>query len=166
MTTAVQPQLFRSNVAMSIANVDRMAFNEAVADGHYGCAPGTKKGKVRKFTASDILVLYVFGRLREFGFTVNKAGSLACRLLEFFKDSEAALVDVAGQDSVTYVAGYTGALEGMIGHFTFDRDVPQRWQHPHAGVQFFRLTIELANVRRLIDEAAQEEAGIEQDDEG
>ncbi len=157
--------LFRSNVAMSIANVDRTAFNEAVADGHYSCAPGTTKGKVRKFTATDILVLYVFGRFREFGFAVNKAGALSCRLLDFLKESEAAGVDVLGNDSVTYVAGYTGALEGMIGHFTFERDVPARWQHPQAGVQFFRLTIELANVRRLITEAAEEEAQLEDSDE-
>lgn len=164
-STANQPQLFRSNVAMSIANVDRVAFNEAVADGHYGCAPGTTKGKVRKFDSTDILVLYIFGRLREFGFAVNKAGNLTCRLLDFLKESESARLDVASKPSVTCVVGYTGSREGMISYFTFDRDVKPRWEHAQTGVQFFVLTIELANVRRLIDMAVEEEAQLEQDDE-
>jgi hypothetical protein len=75
-----------------------MSFNSAIADacktaqvpyddlistiatGSYPCLPGVDPGSSRKFDETDLLALYVYGRLLAFGFDVRRAGEYACRV--------------------------------------------------------------------------------------
>jgi hypothetical protein len=68
----------RSALATRLVNLDRLRFNEAVALGHYSCAPATLQGQSRIFDEDDLVTLYVFARLLERGFATRAAGNLAC----------------------------------------------------------------------------------------
>jgi hypothetical protein len=68
----------RSGTAMEIARIDRQKFNEYVADGFFNCAPQTRPGASRLFEFADLVSLYVFARLIEFGLRPERAGQLAC----------------------------------------------------------------------------------------
>jgi hypothetical protein len=70
----------RAAMACRIANLDRVKFNDAVANKLYPCAPSTIGGSARLFTEEDLLPLYYFARLTEFGIPAGRAGYLACEL--------------------------------------------------------------------------------------
>lgn len=72
--------------AMKLADVDPIRFNEAVARGYYQCAPETKAGIGREFTYSQMVALYVFGRLIKQKFTTREASAYACNLISLVED--------------------------------------------------------------------------------
>lgn len=74
------PKYIRAALACRMVNLDRVKFNDAVASGVYPCAPGTRSGSARLFTEADLLPLFYFARLTEFGITAGRAGHLACEM--------------------------------------------------------------------------------------
>jgi hypothetical protein len=52
-----------------------------IAAGGYPCLPGTAPGSPRTFDETDLLALYVYGRLVAFGFGALRAGEYAGRVL-------------------------------------------------------------------------------------
>ena len=51
-----------------------------IAAGGYPCLPGAAPGSPRTFDETDLLALYVYGRLLAFGFNALHAGEYACRV--------------------------------------------------------------------------------------
>ena len=80
MTSSKYPLRMRAAMACRIVNLDRVKFNDAVAKGLYPCAPGTMSGSARIFTEEQLLPLFFFARLSEFGVHASKAGKLACEM--------------------------------------------------------------------------------------
>jgi len=66
--------------ACRAAEVDYDDFTLTVAAGSYPCLPGATPGASRCFDETDLLALYVFGRLLSFGFGGLRAGEYACRI--------------------------------------------------------------------------------------
>jgi hypothetical protein len=71
-----------STTAMRVAGIDRIKFNEAIADGFYRCAPATSPGRERVFDSIDIIGMFVFGRLVAIGFSARYAGNYASEVVE------------------------------------------------------------------------------------
>lgn len=67
-------------IACRIVGLNRDRFNEYVAAGHYPCAPSTVPGRARLFDPDDMLTLFLFKRLIDDGYTIEKAGNIACAI--------------------------------------------------------------------------------------
>lgn len=83
----------RTALAVRIARVDRDRFNEAVADGFYGCAPSTARGSARVFDEADMIALFCYGRMIDEGMSPRSAGSIACGVLEHVRNTDAAAAE-------------------------------------------------------------------------
>ena len=55
-------------------------FTLTIAAGGYPCLPAAASGTTRSFDETDLLALYIYGRLRAFGFGALRAGEYACRI--------------------------------------------------------------------------------------
>jgi len=66
--------------ACTTADVSYDDFILTIAIGGYPCLPGTVPGSPRTFDETDLLALYVYGRLVAFGFDVLRAGEYAGRV--------------------------------------------------------------------------------------
>lgn len=66
--------------ACRTADVSYDDFILTIAIGGYPCLPGTAPGSSRTFDETDLLALYVYGRLLTFGFDVLRAGEYASRV--------------------------------------------------------------------------------------
>ena len=66
--------------ACRTAEVDYDDFTLAVAAGSYPCLPLAVGGTSRRFDETDLLALYIYGRLLAFGFGALRAGEYACRI--------------------------------------------------------------------------------------
>jgi hypothetical protein len=73
---------YRAALACRVVNLDRVKFNDAVANKLYPCAPSTVGGSARLFTEEDLLPLYYFARLTEWGMPAGRAGRIACDLYD------------------------------------------------------------------------------------
>jgi len=71
----------KTALAVEIAQVDRDRFNEAVAAGHYPCAPHTLRGTTRLFEVDDVVALWVYGRMIDDDVPPRRAGRIVCELL-------------------------------------------------------------------------------------
>lgn len=71
----------RAGLACEIAALHPDRFNEAVAAGHYGCAPPTRQGVVRVFDEIDIVGLIVFSELLHEGMSIGMCGVVACDVM-------------------------------------------------------------------------------------
>jgi len=67
--------------ACRTADVSYDDFILTIAAGGYPCLPGTAPGSPRTFDETDLLALYVYGRLVAFGFGALRAGEYAGRVL-------------------------------------------------------------------------------------
>ncbi|KWV54235.1 hypothetical protein AS156_00395 [Bradyrhizobium macuxiense] len=65
--------------ACKVAQVPYEDFISTVMAGSYPCLPGAAPGSSRRFDETDLLALYIYGRLRAFGFGALRAGEYACR---------------------------------------------------------------------------------------
>jgi hypothetical protein len=76
-------QQYRAALACRVVNLDRVKFNDAVANKLYPCAPSTVGGSARLFTEEDLLPLYYFARLTELlSISAGRAGRIACDLYD------------------------------------------------------------------------------------
>ena len=64
--------------ACEVAQVPYDDFILTIAAGSYPCLPGVDPGSSRQFDETDVLALYVYGRL--LGFGALRAGEYACRV--------------------------------------------------------------------------------------
>lgn len=67
-------------IACRTAEVDYDDFTLSIAAGSYPCLPGAARGGCRCFDETDLLTLYIYGRLVSFGLGALRAGEYACRL--------------------------------------------------------------------------------------
>lgn len=65
--------------ACKTAQVPYEDFVSTVMAGSYPCLPGVAPGSSRRFDDTDLLALYIYGRLLAFGFGALRAGEYACR---------------------------------------------------------------------------------------
>jgi len=91
--------LLTTAVACRVAGINRDRFNEYVAAGHYRCAPQTVPGRARLFDPDAMLTLFLFKRLMDDGFTVERAGGIACAIGEVAKQNPDAR-------AISYVESY------------------------------------------------------------
>lgn len=107
-----------TSVACRVVGLNRDRFNEYVAAGQYRCAPSTVPGRARLFDPDAMLTLHLFKRLMDDGYTVEKAGAIACAIGDVAKQSPEARV-------VSYVETYfTGHGTAML---TSQVPAPETW---------------------------------------
>lgn len=73
-------------LACEIAMTHPDRFNEAVAAGHYPCAPRTTPGRRRQFDVDDLIALRLYQRFLDAGMGAAKAGHKACKVREFLSE--------------------------------------------------------------------------------
>lgn len=172
MATPQFPTRVRAAMACRIVNLDRVKFNDAVASKTYPCAPGTDRGSARIFTEAQLLPLFFFARLTEFGLPAGKAGAMACEM-----------ANVASSDSsqpatrIIYVHGaFTSgffvpnksvrAPDGAIvdnydpEHETPNEKYPTGFHYPGNGRTIFTIDFYIKHVREMIAERLAYEASI------
>lgn len=71
----------KTALACDMARLDRDRFNEAVAAGHYGCAPSTTPGSSRIFLIEDCVALYIYARMIDEGVPPSRAGGFVCEII-------------------------------------------------------------------------------------
>jgi hypothetical protein len=82
--------------ACRAADVDYDDFTLTVAAGSYPCLPLAADGASRVFDETDLLTLYIYGRLLSFGFGALRAGEYACRMHEAMRaNAHARFVSIA-----------------------------------------------------------------------
>lgn len=148
----------RAPLAMRIARVDRQKFNEAVADGFYGCAPPAERGSARVFGEDDLIALFYFGRLTDMGIPPRTAGHLACSVRDQLRTMPEDLRGTANEGRVSYIRTTSG-----MGHTScnYDPDHLRKEMHyPGMGMIAFSIEFNVAQVRALIRREIQEEASI------
>ena len=79
MTNSMRFDLWLAD-ACRTADVSYDDFILTIATGGYPCLPGTTPGSPRTFGETDLLALYVYGRLLAFGFDALRAGEYASRV--------------------------------------------------------------------------------------
>ena len=145
-------QRLTTSVACRVAGISRDRFNEYVAAGHYHCAPKTIPGRARLFDPDDMLTLFLFKRLMDDGFTVEKAGELACAIGAIAKEypEERAICFVE-----TYFRSGTAALPSSV-------PPPEDWDHVlFSGTDIRKVTtFRIGKERDLVAHYTAEEAAI------
>lgn len=91
----------RTGSACAVARLDRDRFNEVVAAGLLPCVPKTTPGRARVFDPDDMLGLWYYRELTEDGYTRERAGRIACAIMQCARvHPEAA--------AISYVENYFG----------------------------------------------------------
>lgn len=96
--------LFKTALACKVVGLDRLRFNDAVANNIYPCAPATAKGSSRLFDEDAMIPLFLFARLTDFGITAARAGAMACEVASTLKQDT-----YKKSDRITLVRGTHGA---------------------------------------------------------
>jgi hypothetical protein len=154
--------LVRAPTAMRIAHVDRLKFNEAVADGFYVCAPPADPGAARVFDEDDLIALFEWGRLAKMGISARTAGRLACMLRERLRDQPAEVQGTEKEPRISFLCS-TDGVETMYRGYN-----PDHWaegnrypipDNPYVtGIVAFSIEFNIAQVRwRIRAEMAEEE---------
>lgn len=179
MATPQFPIRVRAAMACRIVNLDRVKFNDAVASGTYPCAPSTRAGSARVFTEAELLPLYFFARLTEFGIPAGRAGSLACEMAlvasNEYSDPATRIIYLQG----TWTNGFflankikdpkTGEIKDNYDpeHETPNEKNPTGFHYPSNGRVLFTVDFYIKHVREIIAQHIAYEASIlgEEDDE-
>lgn len=160
---AKYPLRLRSAIALRVVNMDRQKFNEAVASKAYPCAPSTLAGQARLFGKDDLLTLFLFARLREFGLSDKRAGALACEARGYFTDRDGE----KQTDRIVFVQGTSSNF--LTPAHLYDPDHEKNGKHfPGAGRILFTIDLYLDHIRAIIDDRIAYERsllGEEDDDE-
>lgn len=167
-------------MACRIVNLDRVRFNDAVASGTYPCAPSTRSGAARVFTEEEMLPLYYFARLTEFGIPASLAGRLACEMGERSRtdDAEPAtrIIFVKGNGGASFFTPNnvkvpaTGEVKLNYydpEHETPTEERPTGWHYRGVGRVIFTIEFYIKHVREIIADQIAYEMSIlgEEDDE-
>ena len=111
--------------ACRATEVDYDDFTLTVAAGSYPCLPLAVGGAGRCFDETDLLALYIYGRLLSFGFGALRAGEYACRMHAAIKaNANARFVSIAltrnGGKRVVVDAATTALPAAFPGKLEFD----------------------------------------------
>lgn len=148
----------RSGAAMRIASIDRLKFNEAVADGFYPCAPRTTRGSVRLFNEDDLVALCIFARLLEYGLIPRMAGALACDFAEQARLNPK-------EDRIIYVKSLSGMGTFFPGSHWYPDYLKNNVTYGGVGRVAFAMDFNVAEIRQVIAEAIEDERSIIGEDE-
>jgi hypothetical protein len=172
------PTRVRAAMACRIVNLDRVKFNDAVASKTYPCAPGTDRGSARIFTEAQLLPLFFFARLTEFGLPAGKAGAMACEMaaVAASDSSEPAtrIIYVHGSwTSGFFVANKSKRpADGVVvdnydpEHETPNEKNPTGINYPASGRVIFTIDFYIKHVREMLAERLAYEASILGEEEG
>jgi hypothetical protein len=156
----------RAALACRLVNLDRVKFNEAVAAGAYPCAPITVKGSARLFDMDQLLGLFFFARLMEFGFSAGRAGYLACEVAnhaarETYREADRVIL-LRSYDLETFVASVEIALySGNDKKVIYDPDHEKHGTHfPGLGRIIMTMEFYIAHVRKILADAVERERNI------
>lgn len=149
----------RAQLACSIVGLDRLRFNDAVANGIYPCAPGTRAGSARVFSDDDLLPLFFFARLTDFGLSASRAGYLACEMAriarhESVRDSDRIilLVGTKNERFVGAVTAYPESLQQAPEHYDPHHE-SRGMYYEGLGRVVFSVEFYVAHVRQIISDA-------------
>jgi hypothetical protein len=138
---------------MRIVGLDRLKFNEAVAAGHYPCAPQTPKGSSRIFGEDDLIALYVFARLTEMDMLPRRAGALACDFASKVKMSPK-------EDRIIFARSINGGAVFFRGS-EYDPDHAKKGRvYDPPGEIAYTLDFHVRNIRKLIRDVLEKEHSI------
>ncbi|CAN7694145.1 hypothetical protein LJR030_003682 [Rhizobium sp. LjRoot30] len=179
METRKYPVRIRAAMACRIVNLDRVRFNDAVASGTYPCAPSTRSGAARIFTEGELLPLYFFARLTEFGIPATLAGRLSCEMgtTAILDTSEPAerIIFIKGQFGSSFFTPNKSLIPAKPGeikvydpeHETPNEKHPTGWHYPGIGRVIFTIDFYIKHVREIIADQIAYEMSIlgEEDDE-
>lgn len=127
--------------ACEVVLIDRARFNEAVAAGHYPCAPAASHGRPRVFEEPDMIALLYYALLLHKDWPPRLAGRYACAL-------RAALGHAAEDESVVTIYEATSGLEAIPG-----ADEPAN--RPHiTGKLFSTIRVDIGWLREWIRQGA------------
>lgn len=161
----------RAQLACSIVGLDRLRFNDAVASGIYPCAPGTRAGSARVFSEDELLPLFFFARLTDFGLSASRAGYLACKMASFAQQES-----VRDSDRIILLVGTKNeCFEGAVTVYPESLQQTPKHYDPHhesRGVYYgglgrvvFSVEFYVAHVRQIISDAIEVERNTLGDDD-
>ena len=133
--------------ACRTADVSYDDFILTIAIGGYPCLPGTAPGSPRTFDETDLLALYVYGRLVTFGFDVLRAGEYANRV-------HCALKANADATSVAIVLGPHGGKRVVV---ELEPQAPARSEKIEFDISAIRKFLN-RRVERLCEEPTQDQS--------
>ncbi len=150
-------RVVRTKLAMEIAGMNPLRFNDIVAAGHYRCAPPASPGKARRFREADLIGLYWFQRMVDQGMTVKVAGDIACRLVDYLQE-HAALDGLYSEARIAFVECTSGSFFTHASKLQKDLSEAAAGPlvSPHHGFALRTTIFELAYVRQLIAEKIEE----------
>jgi hypothetical protein len=148
------PRRVRSAIAMRVVNLDRLKFNEAVANDHYPCAPFTTSGSARLFAEDDLVALYVFARLLELNVAPRRAGQLACEFKSHLHSRGEEVVD-----RVVYVRGQHEEFFTIPNNYDPDHEKKNRG-YPGIGRVVLHIEFYVTHIRSIIAEQIEYENSI------
>ena len=166
------PDRFRAALACRIVALDRVQFNDAVASGNYPCAPSTLKGSARIFTEGQLLPLFFFARLSEFGIPARRAGFLACEMASVasadYAEPADRIVFVQCTSGNFFVPSKikvpaTGDVEPNYNpehETTLTKKYPQGMYYPATGRVIFTIEFYIRHVREIIAARVADEVSI------
>jgi hypothetical protein len=140
---------FKTAKACEFARVDRMQFNEAIANGHYTCAAPTVKGSSRIFDLNQTVSLFIFGQLIRRGLGAREAGKIACQMYNEFSLSQYA--------DYSEVATLTGIGGASTTYMISPNDKKLHWKLPAIGEVVDQHIFNVAVIRDHISQLAQVE---------
>lgn len=151
----------RTSLAVKVAGISRIAFNEAVSDGYFNCAPKTRKGSARVFEEYELIGLCIFGLLLE-NMPAREAGLLACEAQEIAR---------CGRDETRIVLiKSTLRDDRMFPGSEVDQCNPERLSetlsHHGMGLERARYEFNLDTIRMIIAQAIEDELSIVGQDDG
>jgi hypothetical protein len=154
----------RSALAMRIARVDRITFNQAVSDGHYRCAPRVQAGSTRVFSEDDLIALFWFGRLLDIGLPPRIAGHLACKVHVELRINSADQPKGLQEPRISIPFGTNGMHDAMRGYDP-DHVAHGTW---YGGMDPLWGSIEcnVAQIRSLVRQKLEDEMSILGKDDG
>lgn len=154
------PLRLRAAIALRVVNLDRQKFNEDVASKAYPCAPSTLSGQARLFGEDDLLTLFIFARLKEFGLSAKRAGALACEARGYFTDREN-----KPNDRIVFVQGTMSNF--LLPSDQFDPDHEKKGNHyPGAGRIIFSIDFPLHHLRAIIADRIEYERSLLGEEDG
>jgi len=103
-----------------------------IAIGGYPCLPGSAPGSSRTFDETDLLALYVYGRLLAFGLNVLRAGEYASRVHDALRAN-------ADTTSVAIVATSHGGKRVVVEG------------EPHAPARSEKIAFDISAIRRFLN---------------
>jgi hypothetical protein len=162
---------FRAALACRIVGLDRVKFNDAVASGVYPCAPITTAGSARVFTEEQLLPLYFFARLTEFGVLASRAGYLACEVAgltgTYGTEDSDRIILLRGTNMEHMIASHRGPPGGKIVPYDplhempgRNPDHPEGYQLAGVGRIVFAVEFYINHVRKIIADQIEYECSI------